>query len=45
MAQGREQEELWESQKHSQPLSRWALSYNVQFHIAGRCLHLGLVAT
>ena len=35
MAQGREQEELWESQKkHSQLLSRWALSYNVRSQIA-----------
>ena len=35
MAQGREQEELWESeQQKSQPLSRWALSYNVRYPTA-----------
>ena len=36
MAHGREQEELWESQKKTFPsLSRWALSYNLRSQIAG----------
>ncbi len=34
MAHGREQEELWESQKSFPSLSRWALSYNLRSQIA-----------
>ncbi len=34
MAHGREQEELWESQKKFPALSRWALSYNLRPEIA-----------